>query len=45
MMQTFLTCTVVFLAVYALMMVLRVAVARIEDRCQAVVEAASGDPA
>jgi len=43
MFQTFMTCLAVFFVLYVLLMVLRVAVAAIEDRCHAAVEAASGD--
>lgn len=43
MMQTFMTSMVVFLLLYTLLMVLRVALANAEDRCQAAIEAAAGD--
>ena len=45
MLQTFLTCMAVFFVLYVLLMVLRVAVANVEDRMQAAVESAAGDRA
>jgi heme exporter protein C len=43
MFHTFMTCMAVFLVLYVVLMILRVAIATVEDRCHAVVEAAAGE--
>jgi len=45
MLRTFLFCMATFFVFYGLLLAIRVAIVRLEDRCQALVEASSGDRA